>query len=1122
MNIVEFYLDLAARDIALWTEDDKLRFRAPKGAMTQQIVAKIKANRPKIIAWLQNRAATTIPLSQAQRALWYVHQSAPSSPAYNLAFTLQLTANLDVAALEQAWQILLERHAVLRTTYVLEDEVPVGKIGVGTADFKQIDTAAWGTDQIEQWIAAEADRPFDLANGSVCRTHLLAGSVNHFVVVIHHIAVDFVAVQHLLSELETVYAALIAGQDVTLPPLDVTFHDYVRWEESKLSAENTNLTDYWQQKLAGELPTVNLTTDAPRPPVQTYNGAMCEFDLDAGLSQALRTLSQTNGVTPYMTLLAAFQVLLQRYTEQDDILIGSPMDIRGLAAFREVVGYYVNSVVLRADLADDPTFADLLKRVQQTALGAFKHQLHPFAQLVKQLQVQRDPSRSPLFQVSFVWDRFAAGTTEQGGLIEQVLTAGQRGASDDLAVTFYDKGISAERTFSGNLTYNTDLFDTATIERMAQQLQTLLASIVANPKLRVSELALLTETERQQILVEWNDTATDYPTDSCYHDLFAAQVERTPDEVAVVTHDGKQLTYRQLNEKANQVAHYLIKLGVTADAPVGIAIERSLEMVIGVLGILKAGGAYLPLDPNYPPERLQFMVQDARPTVLLTKTTQRAMVEKLTGTEMTVVQLDAEWEHIAQELRTNPTTAVAADNLSYIIYTSGSTGQPKGVMVSHRNQVNHNLAIVDIYGVTASDRVLQFATLNFDSAVEEIFPTLLVGGTLVLRDAASIITVADLHALTEREGITTYNFPTAYWHEWVSELTRTGGSVPSSLRLVAIGGEKALESRLEQWLTLVGNRVTLQNTYGPTEATVIASAFLATDSAENRRNFPIGKPIANTQLYILDAAMQPVPIGVAGELHIGGRGVARGYLNRSVLTAERFVRDPFSDDPAARLYRTGDRVRYRADGNIEFVGRTDNQIKLRGFRVELGEIEAALTAHAAVENAVVLLDEQQSNKRLIAYVAATIEASEVRTWLQSRLPSYMVPSGFVMLPALPRLPNGKINRKALVGMTEDVAVEKEASAEFEPQNETEAALVAVWSQVLNLDESDIGVHDNFFELGGDSILSIQIVSRALEVGVTVTPAAKAVYRRMVGVQLPNMEYVGVATEFTLPDLFEGI
>jgi amino acid adenylation domain-containing protein/non-ribosomal peptide synthase protein (TIGR01720 family) len=1106
MNLVEFYLDLAAQGITLWAEDGKLRYRAPKEAMTPAIVETIKEQRSEILGWLQERTATVGPLSAAQRGLWYVYQSAPQSPAYNLMFTMQLNPQVDGERFGRAWAWLVERHPILRTTYAMQGRGQDERLVAQVRDdlpvaVASLDVSAWSEAQVSQWIEVEADRPFDLAQGPIWRGHLLTGeAASYFVLVVHHIAFDFVAVQQLFQELAAVYASLQAGEAPSLEPLAAGFGDYVRWEQDKLAEEETQLAGYWQEQLSGSLPVIELPTDHVRPPVQSYRGAIHEFEVDAGLSEALRGLAQRNGVTPYMLVLAAYQTLLHRYSGQDDILIGTPMDMRGLAAFREVIGYYINSVVLRADLSGDPTFEELLGRVRTTALGALKHQRYPFARLVEQLHLPRDPSRSPVFQVSFVWDRFAVDadqSQEKDRLIQKALTAGQRGASDDLGLSFYDLGQTSQATgrgFGGSLTYNRDLFEASTIERMAQQFQTLLAAIVQNPHQRLSELSLLNPAERHQLLVEWNDTAADYPLDRSYHELFAEQVARGPERVAVVTADGTRLTYEQLDQQANQLAHYLRGLGVGPNDLVGIALERSLEMVVGVLGILKAGGAYLPLDPNYPSERLRFMLDDAQPPVVLVKRQQKASLAGLGLDNTRVVDMESEWPVISQELSTAPQIAVAPDNLAYVIYTSGSTGKPKGVMIPQRGLVNLCYAAIKVYEIAGDDRVLQFSTLNFDIAVEEIFPALLVGAWLVLRGPEAVIAVDALHQLAEREQVTIFDLPTAYWHEWVAEMVRRDMALPPSLRAVIVGGEKASSPHFALWQEKAGSALAFFNGYGPTETSVTATVFRAGEAAlSSGGELPIGRPLANARVYILDRAMQPTPIGVPGELYIGGAGVALGYLKRPELTDERFVPDPFSQTAGARLYRTGDRVRYRPDGQIEFIGRADDQVKIRGFRVELGEIEAILTLHPQVDEAAVILQEvSESSRRLAAFVVApeALDLNDLRGWLGERLPAYMVPAGLAVLPGLPHLPNGKIDRAALVALDRIQSSSETSTPTPEAEEsltDTETSLRTIWSDVLNLDEADIHLHDNFFELGGDSILSIQIVSRALEAGITVTP-----------------------------------
>ena len=858
----------------------------------------------------------------------------------------------------------------------------------------------------------------------------------------------------------------------------------------------------------------------------------------AELTQALKSLAKAHGATLYMTVLAAFQVLLHRYTGQEDILVGFPKAGRRRKMTR-VMGYFINPVVLRADLSGDPTFSAFLDQVRQTVLDASDHDAYPFPLLVERLQPARDPSRLPLIQVMFSWQKttrlvdsrrmtsFALADEGKGmdlaGLSLEVVALEQRPTPFDWTLLVGEAGEGLGVTVE----YNTDLFDAATIARMLGHFQTLLKGIVAAPEQHVSALPLLTEAEWQQLLVEWNDTAADYPQDRCVHQIFEARVERTPDAVAVVfpstrlrraqssrSRRGEQerLTYRELNQRANQLARYLQKLDVGPESLVGICVERSLEMVVGVLGVLKAGGAYVPLDPQYPHERLAFMLEDARVPVLLTQEwlVERLRISKSANRQINaspqVICLDADWAEIAQENDENPVSGVTPDNLAYVIYTSGSTGKPKGVPLQHRGLCNLVNAQVRAFDVEEDSRVLQFASFSFDASVSEIFMALLRGATLYLPRQNTLLSPPALIQLLRNQEITIVTLPPSVMSVLPEE------DLPA-LQTVISAGESCSEDIVARWSP--GRR--FFNAYGPTEATIGPTLYRVEELPAGTTSVPIGRPIANTQVYLLDSHLQPVPVGVPGEVHIGGVGLARRYLNRPELTAERFIPNPFAPPTRGggqggeeRLYKTGDLARYLPAGNIEFLGRIDHQVKVRGFRIELGEIEAVLRQHPALQEAVVLAREDEpgdpstslrTSKRLVAYVVPTDERrrtkdeasvstiapplpdqvsssvlcpssllNELRSFLKARLPKYMVPSAFVTLDALPLTPNGKVDRKALPAPKSD-RPELETTYVM-PQTEVERAVASVWQAVLGVE--NVGIHDNFFDLGGHSLMVAKV------------------------------------------------
>ena len=824
--------------------------------------------------------------------------------------------------------------------------------------------------------------------------------------------------------------------------------------------------------MAGAAPMLDLPTDYPRPEKRSVKGAQDSILLSANLSDAIGKLSRQEGATLFMTLLAAFQTLLFRYSGQEDIVVGAPVAGRAMLETEDLIGAFVNTLALRADFASKPSFREFLGSVRDTTLGAFSNQDVPFEKLVEELNPERKGNRTPLFQTMFAFQNSPAPDIAIEGLTVTPLKIPDAKAKFDLTLEAEAEPDGLRLCFE----YNTELFRPETIRRMLGHFQNLLQAIVADPTQRVTDLSLLTDSERHQILSEWNGNRFAFPEDTCIHTLFEAQVERTPDAIAAELEDN-QLTYRELNNRANQLAHFLRKNGVAPDTLVGICVQRSLQMLVGMLGVLKAGGAYVPLDPTYPADRLAFMIEDAGLSLVLT---QERLTSDIPAAQATLLCLDRDWTAIAKESDANPAANVVPANLAYVIYTSGSTGNPKGVMIEHRSLVNFTVTAAAAYKIGSADRVLQFASLSFDLSVEEIYPALTQGATIVLRTAEMISSARDFMHYCKEWRTTILDLPTAYWHELADALNKVDLKLPEAVRLVIIGGEKAAFDRVVAWHQRIGEGVRLVNTYGPTETTVAVTMcdLRPQDESIRLHTVPIGRPLANVTAYLLDESLRPVPIGAPGELHIGGPGVARGYVNRPDLTAEKFIPDPFSDEQDARLYKTGDLVRYRPDGNIEFLGRIDNQIKIRGFRVELEEIEQAVRSRTGVADCVVVLHEDSDgDKRLFAYVVRKVRAeltiSELRNYLKTKLPSYMVPSSFGLIDALPLSPSGKINRKALPA-PRFTRIEADESF-LAPRTPIERLLAVEWCDVLKLER--IGIHDNFFELGGHSLLAAKVVSR---------------------------------------------
>ncbi|MEH1855162.1 MAG: amino acid adenylation domain-containing protein [Nostoc sp.] len=1048
-----------------------------------------------------------LSLSFAQQRLWFLAKLDPNSSFYNIPAAVRLQGQLNIKALQQSFNEILRRHEALRANFQTIQGQPVAIISSVTSlplpvfDISEL-PANQREAQVRQQALAEAQQPFDLKSDLLLRVKLLRLSEQEHVVLftMHHIVSDGWSIGVLVRELVAFYQTFcdeqlslrsrsVSQTDATrsllplwgTPLAELPFHyvDFAAWQRQWLQKEALqSQLSYWVQQLQGVPRVLELPTDHPRPPVQTFRGATYSFELSNELSVALNKFSQQQGATLFMTLLAAFQTLLWRYTNSEDIVVGSPIANRNRAEVEGLIGLFVNTLVLRTNLAGNPSFEELLTRVREVALGAYVHQDLPFELLVEELQPQRDLSHAPLFQVMFVLQNAPMSDLKLPGMTLSTLVIESGSAKFDLTLEMAE---TAQGLFA-TLEYSTDLFEESTISRMAGHLQSLLQGIVANPQGRLSELPLLTELEKHQLLVEWNDTKSEYPQEKCIHELFESQVEETPDAIAVVFED-EQLTYCELNKRANQLAHYLRTLGVESEVLVGICLERSLSMVIGLLAILKAGGAYVPLDPSYPQERKAFMLQDSQPKVLLT---QQQLVESLPTHTAKVVCLDSNWEIISQHSQENPACDLSLDNLAYVIYTSGSTGQPKGAMNSHRGICNRLLWMQSTYQLTVSDRILQKTPFSFDVSVWEFFWTLITGARLVVAQPEGHRDTNYLVNLIFQQQITTLHFVPSMLQVF---LEAKGLERCQSLKRVMVSGE-ALSVQLQQHFF---NRLDAQlhNLYGPTEAAVDITFWQCKNSITNQKTIPIGRPIANIHIYLLDKYLNPVPVGVTGELYIGGVGVARGYLNRPDLTAEKFIPNPFQrgrggkqdqSSNSERLYKTGDLARYLPNGDIEYIGRIDHQVKVRGFRIELLEIEAFISQHAAVRETVVTVQQDSvDSQRIVAYIVPhseqTLAINQLRGFLESKLPSYMIPGTFVTLEALPLTPNGKLDRKKLP--IPDTARPDLEAVYQPPQTEVEKSIANIWQEILNVEK--VGIDDNFFELGGHSLLLIQVHSKLREI-----------------------------------------
>jgi amino acid adenylation domain-containing protein len=1005
--------------------------------------------------------------------MWLIEQMAPGNPAYHIPVAYRIAGDLDVRALEASFNKIIERHEVWRTTFreyegdAVQEIHPECRIQISLTDLRHlpIDERAPAAGAL---ASQEAVKPFDLGRLPLIRVSLFKLDPNDHVLLVnlHHIVGDGLSLNLMFDELDAIYRAESSGAAPRLPELTVQYAAFAVWQrENPAKASHSDQLDYWQQQLKGDLPLLEFPADKPRPVLQSFIGSNVDFSVPKLLVQALTAVGTQEGCTFFVAILAAFQVILLRYSKAEDILIGTPVTNRTLPEIDRLIGNFLNILALRCDLSGNPTFIELLRRSRETTLNALSNKDLPFEMVVKSLKSHRDPSRSPVFQV--LLQILPAVRARIGDLSVSSFDIELQFAQFDLALNLYEE---PDGGFRGRFQYCTDLFAAETMERLSLNFVQLLNEIGRDPLQHILDIPVLGERERNQLLVEWNDTCRDYPAQFCLHTLIEAEVVQRPDAIAV-TFEDQALSYRDLNRRANRMAHRLRSLGVGPDVVVAVAAERSIEMVIGLLAVLKAGGAYLPLDVSYPAERLAFMLSDAQPRALLV---QRAVAASLPSSDVPRIFLE---DSFATESDVDPALATGPDDLAYVIYTSGSTGRPKGVMNTHRGIVNRLLWMQETYGLAAKDRSLQKTTCAFDVSVWEFFWPLLAGARLVMARPGGQGDTAYLVGAIRTHGITTLHFVPSMLAVFLED---PDAGRCASLRRVICSGEALPFDVQERFFSALPG-VELHNLYGPTEAAVDVTFWPCQPGSEDR-TVPIGRPVANTSIYILDEALRPVPVGVAGELAIGGVQVARGYLGRPELTAEKFVPNPFGE---GRLYRTGDLARYRADGVIEYLGRLDHQVKLRGFRIELGEIEDALRRHPAIRDAAVVLREDAGEKRLAAYCVprsvAAIESpgatrqtlASVTASLRARLPDYMAPAVFVFLDHLPLSANGKLDRRALPAPDWE---QHPAGSEFvAPRTETEEKIASAWRQILKVER--IGVHDDFFDLGGHSLAAMQVVSR---------------------------------------------
>ena len=1042
VELVEFLSYLRSLDINIFVEGEILRCNAPEGIITPELRVEISHKKAEIISFLKaaNRTSSftatpivamgregNLPLSFAQQRLWFLDQLVPNNPFYNVPAALRLTGSLNFSALQQTFNEIVRRHEALRTTLAVVSGQPVQRIAatfhlqINVVDLRNLPKESRQT-EANRLTAEEAQRSFNLSKDLLLRVTLLQLDDAEYLLMLnmHHIVSDGWSIGVLIQELGALYTAFASEKPSPLPDLSIQYADFAKWQREWLQGEvlETQL-GYWRQQLNG-ISMLNLPADRPRPAIQSYRGKRQFLQLPKQLSEALETLSQREGVTLFMTMLAAFKTLLYHYAQQEDIVVGSPIANRNRSEIEALIGFFVNSLVLRTDLSGNPTFRELLNRVKEVALGAYAHQDLPFEKLVEELHPDHALNQNPLFQVAFALQNAPGNQLElpELTLSPQQLDVGT--ARFDLEFHLWERSpnssgsnqspsnklwVDSSLGISGMVIYSADLFDEPTITRMIGHFQTLLESIVTNPEERIANLQYLSAQERDHLLVECNKTQADYPQDLCIHQLFEMQADRTPDAVALVFGE-ERVTYRELNLRSNQLAHYLQKIGVGAEFLVGLCCGRSLDLILGMLGILKAGGAYLILDPSYPAERSSFMLKDAQLSVVLT---QQQWIEKVRSPNLQIVCLDTDWEMISQEIADNPTSAVTAENLVYAIYTSGSTGKPKGVEIEHGSLLNLVFWHQREFGVSAGDRATQIAAIGFDACGWEIWPYLAAGSSIYFPEDDIRRDPEKLQNWLVSKAITISFLPTPL----AEKVLLLDWPQTTALRILLAGGEKLQQHPLKS------HPFKLVNNYGPTENTVVTTSGYIPVTQQTDIAPTIGRPIANTQIYILDKYLQPVAIGVVGELYIGGNGLARGYLNRPDLTAQSFILNPFKansgiilndlfrnrqdacstrdefscgtgilpvldhgatsqfkPNSGERIYKTGDLVRYRADRNLEFLGRIDEQVKIRGFRIELGEIETVLTQHPAVQQTVAIASEDgQGDKRLVAYIALNPEYS---------------------------------------------------------------------------------------------------------------------------------------------------
>lgn len=1032
-----------------------------------------------------NASQFVFPTTFAQQRLWFLEQLQPGGTSYLVPWSLRIEGSLNIPALEKSLDEIIQRHEILRTTFSWKDGMLMQVVGDSRFSLPVLNLSGLKNPQerAEELCRAEARLPLDLERGPLIRAQLLVLSPQLHVLLLtmHHIIFDGWSRRILVRELAALYEAFGAGKPSPLPELKLQYPDYAVWQRKQFQGPKLEKDlSYWRQQLAGAPASLDLLTNHPRPAMQRFGGAKAPFSFPKEFNENLQTFSRERGVTAFMTLLAGFQILLSRYSNQDDVVVGTPIANRNRAEIEEMIGFFTNTLVLRTQLSGEATFAEVLAQVKEMALGAYAHQDLPFEKLVEELQPERNLGQNPLFQVMFSYQNTPRRAFELGGLSVSLVDVGETASKFDLSLLLSE----TPEGVGGRVEYNTDLFEAKTVEGLLRHYKVLLENAITQPTTKVAKLPILTEAERQQVLVEFNANEHEFPSGMGLHHLLEQAAQRTPEATAVVC-GRKRTTYRELNSRANQIAHHLMKLGAGPGALIGVFLERNSDLLPAILGVLKSGAAYVPLDPSYPKDRLAAILEDAKASIVLT---QQSLAATVSGTADKVICVDSDWGKIAQESNENPGAKFMAENLAYVLFTSGSTGRPKGVALRHNSAVMFVHWTQTVFTPKELAGVLLSTSVCFDLSIFEIFATLSVGGTIILVQNALYLPSAEA-----RNEVTLINtVPSA-----MAELVRTN-AVPASVKTVNLAGEVLPESLVNEIYASTSVEK-VYNLYGPTEDTTYSTYTLT----KPNRPVTIGKPLPNTQAYVVDRYGNPQPVGIPGELYLAGDGLAQGYYGRPDLTAERFVRNPFGGK-SARMYKTGDLCRWLADGNLEYLGRLDHQVKLRGFRIELGEIEAALAKHESVRQCLVMAREDEPGmKRLVAYVVATsgekADSEPLREHLKQSLPEFMVPSAFVMLESFPLTPNGKVDRKALPKPELSAA-----SVTVAPRDEVETRLQKIWQEILQC--GPMGVTDNFFDLGGHSLMAVRLVNEI---------------KKATGIEIPLTELFQGATIEHLAKLIRG-